>query len=149
MVKKIMVVDDDPGCLETVKQALEMLDDEYKVISVSSGIKCLELLNNDEIPDLILLDIMMPEMSGWETLKNIQQNLKWKDIPVVFLTARTDDIAQKTGSFLAEDYITKPFNIEDLQKSIDKVLKKTGRFQKEDIRKRIDKVLSDSNQSNE
>ena len=149
MAKKIMVVDDDPGCLESVKQALEMLDDEYKVISVSSGKKCLELLKNNEIPDLILLDIMMPEMSGWETLKNIQQNLKWKDIPVVFLTGRTDDIAQKTGSFLAEDYIIKPFNIEDLQKSIDKVLKKTGRFQKEDIRKRIDKVLSDSNQSNE
>ncbi len=149
MVKKIMVVDDDLGCLESVKQALEMLDDEYKVVLASSGFECLELLNNNEIPDLILLDIMMPTMSGWETLKNIQQNLEWKDIPIVFLTARTDDIAQKTGNFLAEDYITKPFNIEDLHKSIDRILKKTGRFQKEDIRKRIDKVLADSNQSKE
>jgi len=147
MVKKIMIVDDDPDCLTSVKQALEMMDDDYKVLLANSGTECLELLKNNEVPDLILLDIMMPKMSGWETLKNIQENFKWKDIPVVFLTSRTDDIAKKTGSFLAEDYIIKPFVIEDLKKRIDTVLKKTGRFQKDDIKKRINNVLASSNQS--
>lgn len=144
MAKKIMVVDDDPDCLYSVKQALKIIDEDYQIISANSGSDCLKLLKNNQIPDLILLDIMMPEMSGWETLKSIQENEKWKDIPVVFLTSRTDDIAQKTGSFLAEDYITKPFDIEDLKKRIDKVFKNTGRFQKDDIRKRIDKVLEGS-----
>ena len=123
MVKKIMVVDDDPGCLESVKQALEMLDDEYKVISVSSGIKCLELLNNDEIPDLILLDIMMPGMSGWELFDQLKANPKWQKIPVIFLTARTDQVAEDAGRFLGDDYIEKPFKWEDLIQRIEKTLK--------------------------
>ncbi|MCK5112341.1 MAG: response regulator, partial [Thermoplasmatales archaeon] len=67
MVKKILIVDDDSGVNYTVKNGLEGLDADYKVESVESGEECLEFLQNDDIPDLILLDIMMPEMSGWET----------------------------------------------------------------------------------
>ena len=66
----------------------------------------------------------MPEMSGWETLKILQENASWKDIPVVFITARTDDFAKNTGNFLAMDYIEKPFDIEDFKKRINKVLEK-------------------------
>jgi CheY-like chemotaxis protein len=141
---KIMVVDDDPDCLYTIKQALELTDHEYEIITAHSGVECLELLKTNDLPDLILLDIMMPEMSGWETIKNIQQNKLWRDIPVAFLTSRTDDVAKKTGNFLAEDYIVKPFVIEDLTERIEKILKKTGRFHKDDVRKKIDKVLSSS-----
>jgi len=127
--KKIMVVDDDPDLLHSVKQALEYMDGDYKVTCVSSGIQCLKLLKNNEIPDLILLDIVMPKMSGWDTLKNLQKNSLWKDIPVVFLTARTDDFAKNTGKILAADYITKPFDINDLKRRIDKVLKNTSEKQ--------------------
>ncbi len=81
MVKKILIVDDDSGVNYTVKNGLEELDAEYKVDSVESGEKCLELLKNNQIPDLILLDIMMPEMSGWETYNKIKENLSWKNIP--------------------------------------------------------------------
>ena len=147
MTKKIMAVDDDPDCLQSIKQALEYTDGDYKVTCVSSGTRCLESLKNNEIPDLILLDIMMPEMSGWETLKNIQENLSWRDIPVVFLTHRTDNIAKKTGSFLAADYITKPFDIDDLKRRIDKVLKNSNHLKKEDLKKRIDKILKKSSHS--
>jgi CheY-like chemotaxis protein len=123
MVKKVMVVDDDTGVLYTVKRGIEGLDKTYEVISADSGRKCLELLENNKIPDLILLDIMMPEMSGWETLQKIKRNDLWKNIPVVFLTARTDKVAKKAGGFLGDDYIEKPFKVPELKERIDRILK--------------------------
>ena len=123
MVKTILVVDDDPGVMYTVKRGLESLDSDYHVVCVESGEKCLEMLEHNQIPDLILLDIMMPDMSGWETRDKIKDNLSWRNIPVVFLTARTDRIAKDAGSFLAEDYIEKPFEISELKQRIDKILK--------------------------
>ena len=73
-MKKIMVVDDNPDHLHSIKQTIENMDDDYRVTCASSGIRCLKLLENNEIPDLILLDIMMPKMNGWETFKTIQEN---------------------------------------------------------------------------
>jgi len=124
MVKKIMVVDDEPSVVFTVKHGLEKLDADYQVTGVDSGKKCLELLEQNQIPDLIILDIMMPEMSGWETLKRIKENLKWKNIPVVFLSARTDHVAKHAGGFLGEDYIDKPFKVPELRQRIEKILKR-------------------------
>ncbi|MCK4491062.1 MAG: response regulator, partial [Candidatus Altiarchaeales archaeon] len=62
MSKKIMIVDDEPDILRSIKQLFEGMDDDYKVTCASSGIQCLKLLENNVIPDLILLDIMMPGM---------------------------------------------------------------------------------------
>jgi len=126
MKKKIMIVDDEPYQILTIKKTLEDLSDKYEVIGANSGIQCLQLLKNNQIPDIILLDIMMPEMSGWETLNQLKENQLWKNIPIIFLTARTDKISENAGSFLAEDYIEKPYNIEDLKKRIDKVLMNTS-----------------------
>ena len=120
-MKKIMVVDDNPDHLHTIKQTIEKMNEEYKVVCATNGISCIKLLKSDEIPDLILLDIMMPKMNGWETFKLIKENSLWKNIPVVFLTARTDDFAENAGKFIASDYIEKPFDIEDLKKRIDKI----------------------------
>ena len=124
MVKTILIVDDDPGVIHTVKYGLEGADTGYKVMTVDSGEKCLELLDKKIIPDLILLDILMPGMSGWETLNKIRENLSWRSIPIVFLTARTDRVAKDAGGFLGEDYVEKPFTIPDLKQRIDKILKK-------------------------
>ena len=129
-----MIVDDDPDLLHSVKQALEYMDDNYKVTCASSGIQCLKLLKDNEIPDLILLDIMMPKMSGWETLKTIKENLSWKDIPIVFLTARNDQIAKDSGGFLGDDYIGKPFDIDDLKKRIDKVLENRSNLKNSSVK---------------
>ncbi|UCF12712.1 MAG: response regulator [Thermoplasmatales archaeon] len=123
MVKKILIVDDDPGVNYTVKNGLEGVNADYKVDSVDSGEKCLKFLGNNKIPDLILLDIMMPEMSGWETYNKIKENLSWKDIPVVFLTARRDRIAREAGGFFGDDYIEKPFTIPELKQRIERILK--------------------------
>lgn len=124
MVKTVVVVDDDPGVGYTVKNGLENLDSNFSVITVERGQKCLELLENDQIPDIILLDVMMPEMSGWEVLNRIKQNPSWEKIPIIFLTARTDDIAKNAGNFLAEDYIEKPCEIPELKRRIDKLINK-------------------------
>ena len=120
MVKKIMIVDDNPDILLSIKNGLED-SAEYKVIGAESGEKCLEILKA-EVPDLILLDIMMPEMSGWETYDEIKENETWGKIPIVFLTARTDKIARDAGDFLGEDYIEKPFEIANVMERIDKIL---------------------------
>ena len=122
-----MMVDDEEDQIFGIKTVLEKkYGDEYKVIPANNGAECFELLKNNELPDLILLDIMMPEMNGWQVFDKLKENPSWKDIPVVFLTARTDEIAERAGSFLGEDYIEKPFDTKYLKSRIDKVLKDTN-----------------------
>ena len=123
-MRKIMVVDDDPDQISTVKYVLESFDTKFEVVGANDGTQCLKLLKDKPIPDLILLDIMMPEMNGWEVYNQIKKNSLWKDIPVIFLTARTDRIAKNAGSFLGDDYIEKPFNSKDLLKRIYDILKR-------------------------
>ena len=120
MVKKIMIVDDNPDIILSIKGGLEAVADDYEIIGVESGEKCLELLETEN-PDLILLDIMMPEMSGWETFDKLKGNASWGKIPVVFLTARTDKVAKNAGGFLGDDYIEKPFEIVELKRRIDNI----------------------------
>jgi len=122
MKKTIMVVDDNADVIMSVKHGIKDLDAGFDVISVESGQKCLDFLKNNPTPDLILLDIMMPEMTGWETFDKIKESDSWDNIPIIFLTARNDRIAENAGRFLGEDYIEKPFEIADLKKRIDKVL---------------------------
>jgi CheY-like chemotaxis protein len=124
-MKKIMLVDDERDQIFGIKTALEeSYQGEFNVISAESGAKCIELLENETNPDIILLDIMMPEMSGWEVYDKIRDNPKWNSIPIVFLTARTDRIAENAGEFLGDDYIEKPIEVEELKNRIDKVLAK-------------------------
>lgn len=120
-MKMIMIVDDERDFRDMVCLLMEKMG--YKVIEAENGKVCLEKLKKGHIPDLILLDIMMPEMNGWETFDRIKENTFWEDIPIVFLTVRKDDIAKNTGKFLGEDYITKPFDVTDLKRRIDNVLK--------------------------
>lgn len=119
-----MIVDDEPGVIYTVKHGLENMDSDYKITPVENGRKCLDLLEQGEIPDLLLLDIMMPGMSGWEVHQQIREKIPEEKLPIVFLTARTDRIAKSAGSFLGKDYIEKPFKVPDLKERIDKILNK-------------------------
>ena len=117
-----MIVDDESGVTYTVKHGLESLDPEYQVLCADTAIKFLDMLEQHQIPDLILLDIMLPGMNGWELFKKIKENRAWKHIPVIFLTNRKDATAKEAGSFLGDDYITKPFKIPDLKQHIERVL---------------------------
>ena len=106
--KKIMIVDDNITNLTVAKKALE---DLYSVIPVSSGKKALEFLSRTS-PSLILLDIEMPEMDGFDTIQIIKADPDTRDIPVIFLTAKDDNGSELEGLKLgAVDYITKPFSI--------------------------------------
>jgi CheY-like chemotaxis protein len=122
MKKKIvMVVDDNADLIHMIKKMLEKMTD-YSVIGVRSGKECFEALNNGEIPDLMLLDIMMPEMTGWDVLAKLRNKKMWEKIPVLFLTAKDDDASVGLGTLTSEGYITKPFDISYLKKMVDKYI---------------------------
>ena len=118
-----MVVDDEPDILLTVGQMLEMSG--YQVIKAKDGVECINKLNElRTIPDLVLLDIMMPDLSGWDVAAKIKENPAWKEIQIVFLTAKGDTMSIGMGNLAAEDYIVKPFDIKDLKERIEKIIKK-------------------------
>ena len=117
-MKKILMVDDEADQIYTMKTLLEDSSDEYELIGVENGNKCLQLLKNGALPDLIFLDIMMPQISGWELFNTIKENPEWKNIPIVFLTARTDEVAVNAGKFLGDAFINKPYNADEVLKII-------------------------------
>ncbi len=126
-MKKIMLVDDEKDQIFFIKTSFENLfGKDYTIVPAESGEKCFELLNKKNIPDLILLDIMMPKMNGWEVFDKLRANPSWKNIPIIFLTARTDEFAEHAGVLIAEDYIKKPIEIKELKTRIDNVLKRTN-----------------------
>ena len=107
MNKKIMVVDDDADIVDLTKTVLEL--GGYNVIAAHGGEECLRLLEKEKV-DLVLLDIMMPEISGWDVAAKIKENPEWKKIPIVFLTAKGDTMSIGMGGMTSEDYIVKPFD---------------------------------------
>ena len=114
--KKIFIVDDEVVNLKIGKNALS---DYYDVFPLDSGKAVLDMLHN-VVPDLILLDIMMPEMDGHETLKRLKADNRAADIPVIFLTSKGDIGTVLEGiSGGVNDYIVKPFEPAQLRERID------------------------------
>lgn len=106
----ILVVDDTPENIQILAHALTK---EYEVRVSTNGLAALEFLREHGKPDLILLDIMMPDMDGYEVCRQIKANPAHRDIPVIFLTAMGDARSESAGLALgAVDYITKPINID-------------------------------------
>jgi CheY-like chemotaxis protein len=122
MVKTILVVDDFEDIIISVKCVLEDATKEYQVIGVDSGEKCLQVLDGDHLPDLILLDIMMPGMNGWDVAARIKENDRWSAVPIVFLTALGDDMSAGLGLLASDDYIVKPFDIVKLKECVKRIL---------------------------
>lgn len=122
-MKKILVVDDEEDVLFSVKSGLEHRSDRYSIQTAEDGKKCLDILNKD-IPDLILLDLMMPNMNGWQSLDTIRGNLKWRHIPIFIITATENPEFKKTAEELGITYIEKPFTIDDLKGKIDNFFNK-------------------------
>jgi two-component system response regulator VicR len=118
---KIMVVDDEPDLVDVVKLILE--SDGYTVVTASSGQEALDKIPA-EMPDLVLLDIIMPKMDGWEVFSRIKGNPKTQNIPVIMLTAKDQRIDKLIGLHVVkvDDYITKPFGRAELLERIKKIL---------------------------
>lgn len=113
----ILIVDDNPTNLQVLMQTLEEL--EYPILLANSGEEALETVEN-QTPALVLLDIMMPGIDGYETLETIRLNSKLDDVPVIFLSALDDlDYKVKGLSLGAVDYITKPFQIGEVLARVD------------------------------
>ena len=112
-----MVVDDNPDIIFAVKKGLESLKQGYEVIGAGGGQECVQLLNSEK-PDLILLDIMMPDMDGWDVVAKVRENNQIKEVPIIFLTAKDDAVSKGMAKLGVEDYIVKPVNIQELDKRI-------------------------------
>jgi len=121
MPKKIMVVDNEENLVELVKAIFEQ--EGFEVTGTYSGQECLEKLNGTK-PDLILMEMMMPGMSGRETTKKIRNNPKTKNLKIAFLTvARFSEVGKKELERLnVLDYITKPFDNKNLVNRVKKLL---------------------------
>lgn len=106
--KTVLLVDDSPDNLVLMN---DLLKDLYKVKVANSGEKALRIATNGQPPDVVLLDVMMPEMDGYEVCRRLKANPATRDIPIIFLTAKTEVEDEKLGLDLgAVDYITKPIS---------------------------------------
>ncbi len=113
--KKILIVDDTPANILLLEDALS----EYRVSTATNGKEALKAADSLDPPDLILLDIMMPEMDGYEVCKRLQSQEKTRKIPTIFLTAKGGDESEAKGLDLgAVDYITKPFKVSIVQRRV-------------------------------
>ena len=121
MSKKIMIVDDEKDIRISVGQIFEISG--YEVTKAEDGNDCINKLER-ETPDIVILDIMMPGMNGWDVAARIKENPKWNDIPIVFLTAKGDEMSIGMGGLASEEYIVKPFNIVELKEKVERILTK-------------------------
>lgn len=122
MDKRILVVDDDPDISKILKTAIECLG--YEVILAKNGMEGTTFAIQYK-PDLIILDVMMPKMSGFQTCKAIRSRPDLQNTPVIFLTAKSAPKDKEWGEKMGgDDYITKPFEINILTEKIRKMLKK-------------------------
>lgn len=116
---RILVVDDEPRMIGFIRMNLEL--EGHQVIEAHTGLEALEMLRT-QLPDVILLDVMMPEMDGFETLRMLRE---FSDIPVIMLTAKGDENDVVYGLELgADDYVTKPFAPRVLSSRIKAVIKR-------------------------
>lgn len=121
----ILVVDDDPDAIEIVQTFLESRG--YEVASAADGHEALAQLEEVK-PALILLDVMMPGMDGWEVARTVKSHPEFSDIRVVMLTARSDFTDKQEGLRSgADDYIVKPIRLDELGQKVERNLEARGR----------------------
>jgi two-component system KDP operon response regulator KdpE len=119
--QRILVIDDEPALVRLVRATLQA--DGYTVVTASRGEEALSLLE-EERPDLVILDLIMPGMNGFETLRRIRERSR---LPVIVLTARATDADTLKGlQGGADDYVTKPFNPDELAARVKAVLRRSA-----------------------
>jgi len=115
--KKILIADDEPNSLETLRQRLEF--EGLSVVTATDGEETLKKVKEDKIA-LLLLDVMMPKVNGYQVCRELKQDPETKNIPIVLLTAKAQESdkfwGKETG---ADDYVTKPYDLDELIKKIE------------------------------
>ena len=125
VVRSIVYIEDDPEMIDLVSLILNKRG--YQVKGANGGRHGLDLIKKlaaDEKPVLILLDLMMPDMDGWDVYQLLKSDVATRDIPVIIITAKAQSIDRVLGLHIAkvDDYISKPFRPQELVDSIDRVL---------------------------
>ncbi len=119
-MKKILIADDRPEVVELVTATLE--GEGYQIICAFDGREALEKIGREK-PDLVLLDIVMPKMNGFEVLAKAKNDPQTKDIPIIMITAKGQKLDEDEGRRLgADDYIIKPFSPSHLLRKIEEIL---------------------------
>ena len=135
--KRILVVDDEPRMIGFIRMNLEL--ESHQVFEARNGIEALDVIRT-QLPDLVLLDVMMPELDGFETLRMLRE---FSDIPVIMLTAKGEESDKVTGLELgADDYITKPFGTRELTSRIKAIFRRLEKPTTDQAVLRIDDRLS-------
>ncbi|MGD2161979.1 MAG: response regulator [Anaerolineales bacterium] len=119
--KRVVCIEDEPEMIDLVRLILGRKG--FHVIGANGGIEGLETVKREQ-PDLVLLDLMMPDMDGWEVYQQMKADDALRDIPVVVVTAKAQSIDKVLGLHIAkvDDYITKPFGPQELLESVEKIL---------------------------
>ncbi len=119
--KMILCIEDDQEMIDLIRLILRRRG--FEILGANSGKEGLEIIRKDH-PDLVLLDLMMPEMDGWEVYQQMKADEATKNIPVIVVTAKAQSIDKVLGLHIAkvDDYIAKPFSPQELSTSIDNVL---------------------------
>jgi len=124
--KKLLLIDDDPNLILLVQDYLEFRG--YAVITAENGREALDILK-EEIPDMIICDVMMPEMDGYSFVKNVRENPRTEWIPVLFLSAKGQSQDRVKGLNTGADvYMVKPFEPEELVAQVESTLKQASRL---------------------
>lgn len=118
---KVLCIEDEPDMIELVRLILER--EGFQVLGAIGGEQGLETIRREK-PDLILLDLMMPDVDGWEVYRQVRADPKLKSTPVIVVTAKAQSIDKVLGLHIAkvDDYLTKPFGPHELLWSVEKVL---------------------------
>ena len=119
--RRILCIEDEPEMIDLIRLILERKG--FEVLGAVGGQEGLETVRREK-PDLVLLDLMMPDVDGWEVYRQMKADEEIKDIPVVVVTAKAQSIDKVLGLHIAkvDDYVTKPFGPGDLLESVDRVL---------------------------
>ena len=119
---KILIAEDEPDIRDLISLTLQFSG--YSVVAAKDGVEAVEAAKNDTF-DLILMDVRMPRMTGYEACRILRENDTTKEIPIIFLSAKGQEFEVQAGLEAgADDYILKPFAPEILTKKIEKVLQK-------------------------
>lgn len=119
--KTILCVEDEPEMIDLIRLILARKG--YNVQGAAGGVEGIRLVKELH-PDLVLLDLMMPDMDGWEVYQQMKAEVSLRDIPVIVVTAKAQNIDKVLGLHIAkvDDYIAKPFSPQELMDSVEKVL---------------------------
>jgi len=121
IAKNILCVEDEPEMIDLIRLILARRG--YNVQGATGGVEGIRLIRENH-PDLVLLDLMMPDMDGWEVYQQMKADTSLRDIPVIIVTAKAQNIDKVLGLHIAkvDDYIAKPFSPQELMDSVDRVL---------------------------